>query len=153
MYILERTWFNLDILYDVLTEMGIPTISGDYKGPTVMEIVEDGDGINTIYTSLHDTLTLHNVQKFPTHILIHLHFYYLVGMGGLGEDNGSNAQYTTTQEAIGTSYLCIWRIISEIVLQMCYFSILLPFLYHNIYDKCALFILTLSSHEKCYLVT
>ena len=75
--------------------MGIPTISGDYKGPTVMEIVEDGDGIITIYTSLHDTLALHNIQNFPTHI--HFHFYYLVGMGGLGEDNGSNAQYTTTQ--------------------------------------------------------
>ena len=94
MYIVERTWFNPDILYDVLTEMGIPTISGDYKGPTVMEIVEDGDSISTIYTPLHDTLALHNIQKFPTHIPVH---YYLVGMGGLGEDNGSNAQYTTTQ--------------------------------------------------------
>ena len=48
-------WFNPDILYNVLTETGIPTISGGYKGPTVMEIVEGGDGISTIYTSLHDT--------------------------------------------------------------------------------------------------
>ena len=88
-----------------------------------MEIVEGGDGISTIYTSLHDTLALHNIQKFPTHILIHLHLFYFVGMGALGVDNGSNAQYTTTQEAIGTSYLCICRIIYEIVLQICYFSI------------------------------
>ena len=49
-YILERMWFNLDILYDVLTEMGMPTVSGDYKGPTVMEIVEGRDSISTIYT-------------------------------------------------------------------------------------------------------
>ena len=69
-------WFNLDILYDVLTEMGIPTISGGYKGPTVMEIVEGRDGISTIYTSLHDTLALHNIQKFPTHI--HLHFVIIL---------------------------------------------------------------------------
>ena len=100
-------WFNLDILYDVLTETGIPTISGGYKGPTVMEIVESADSISIIYTSLHDTLALNNIQKFPTHILIHLQFYYFVGMGGC-------------------------RIIYEIVLQICYFSIFLLFLYHNI---------------------
>ena len=76
--------------------MGIPTISGGYKGQTVMEIVEGRDGISTIYTLLHDTLALHNIQKVPTHILIHLHFYYFVGMGGLGVDTESNAQYTTT---------------------------------------------------------
>ena len=116
-------WFNPDILYDVLTEMGIPTISGGYKGPIVMEIVEGRDSISTIYTSLHDTLALHNIQKFPTHILIHLHFYYFVGMGGLDVDNRSNAQYTTTQETIGTSYLGICRIIYEIVLQMLFFYI------------------------------
>ena len=71
--------------------MGIPTISGDYKGPTVMEIVEGRDGISTIYTLLHDTLTLHNIQKFPTNILIYLHFYYSVGVGALGVDTKSNA--------------------------------------------------------------
>ena len=54
--------------------MGIPTISGDYKRPTVMEIVEGGDGISTIYTSLHDTLALHNTQKFPTHTFTFLLF-------------------------------------------------------------------------------
>ena len=127
MYILERTWFNLDILYDALTETGIPTISGGYKGPTVMEIVEGRYGTSTIYTLLHDTLTLHNIQKFPTYVLIYLHFYYSVGVGGLGVDTKSNAQYTTTRETIGASYLLICRIISEIFLQMCYFCIFLLF--------------------------
>ena len=81
-YILERTWFNPDILYDVLTETGILTISGGYKGPTVMEIVEGRDSVSTIYTSLHNTLALHNIQKFPTHILIHLHFFLLFCRNG-----------------------------------------------------------------------
>ena len=92
-----------------------------------MKIVEGRDSISTIYTLLHDTLTLHNIQKLPTHILIHLYFYYFVGVGGLGVDTESNAQYTTIQETIGASNLGIYRIIYEIVLQICYFSIFLLF--------------------------
>ena len=146
-------WFNVDILYDVLTETGIPTISVGYKGPTVMEIVEGRDCRSTIYTVLHNTLTLHNIQKFPTHILIYLHFYYSVGVGGLGVDTKSNAQYTTTQETIGANYLHTCRIISEIFLKYVIFLFFCCPIYHNIYSKCILFILTVSSYKKWYLLT
>ena len=80
------------MLYSVLSKSNIPAIPGGYKGPPILQIVENSNNMGTIYivNILHAKMTSFIFFKFSIQILIHFISYYSIALDRISVPNTSN---------------------------------------------------------------